>query len=181
MRREVEMLKPIRSILFATDLSKDCQAALEFTVAVATRFRATIYMLHVIEKLPDHMGERLKGLLGKHDWEEMTMAHRESAHKSLLGKQSTSDKVREAIRDFCANEGIGEDSCDFQSREIIITDGEVIEDIIEKSKENECDLIVLGGHPRLFSKSTLGSIAKGVLKRSRIPVTVVPPEDSPDK
>jgi len=65
------MLKPIRSILFATDLTSNCQSALEFTVSVATRFYATIYMLHVIEKLPDHMSERLKGLLGKHQWEEM--------------------------------------------------------------------------------------------------------------
>ena len=172
------MLKPIRSILFATDLTPNCQAALEFTVAIATRFNATIYMLHVIEKLPDHMSERLKGLLGKHQWEEMVGSHKMSAHRSLLGKQSTSSTVRQAINNFCKQEGIDDTSCDFQSREIIISDGETIEDILHNAKENECDLIVLGGHQHMFSKSAMGSTAKGVLKRSKIPVTIVPPEES---
>jgi nucleotide-binding universal stress UspA family protein len=172
------MLKPIRSILFATDLTANCQSALEFTLTLGTRFHATIYMLHVIEKLPDQMSERLKGLLGKHQWEEMVDSHKMAAHKSLLGKQSTSAVVREAIHDFCKQEGIEDNACDFQSREIIVSDGEVIEDILHNAVANECDLIVLGGHPHLFSKSSLGTTAKGVLKRSKIPVTVVPPREA---
>lgn len=172
------MLKPIRSILFATDLTSNCQSALEFTIAVATRFHATIYMLHVIEKLPDHMNERLKGLLGNHQWEQMVDSHKLSAHRSLLGKQSTNATVRQAIHNFCKQENIADDSCDFKSHEIIISDGEVIEDILSNAETNKCDLIVLGGHRHLFSKTALGSTAKGVLKKSRIPVTLVPPEAS---
>lgn len=172
------MLKPIRSILFATDLTPNCQAALEFSVAIATRFNATLYMLHVIEKLPSQMDDRIKGLLGSHQWEDMVDSHKQYAKKSLLGKQSTAYVVREAIHNFCKQEGISDGSCDLKSREIIITDGDIIEDIISKATENECNLIVVGGHLHLISRSTLGSIAKGVLKRSKIAVTVVPPEES---
>ena len=168
------MLKPIRSILFATDLTPNCQPALDFTIAIATRFQATIYLLHVIEKLPENVGGRLKGLLGTHQWENMVGSHQESAHKSLLGKQSTSDGVREALHNFCKQEGLEENSCDFKSSEIIITDGELIEDILDSAESNECDLIVLGGHKNVFAKTSLGSTAKGVLKKSKIPVTVVP-------
>ncbi len=171
------MLKPIRSILFATDLTPNCQQALEFTVSVATRFKATIYMLHVIEKLPSHMGERLKDLLGSHQWNQMVDSHRETAHKSMLGKQSTSSAVREAVHNFCKQEGIDDAECDFQSSEIIISDGDLLEEILSQSVKNECDLIVLGGHQSFFGKS-LGGTAKGVLKSSKIPVTLVPPEES---
>lgn len=173
------MLKPIRSILFATDLTPNCQPALEFTIALATRFKATIYMLHVIEKLPNNIDEKLKDLLGKHQWDDLVQSHQANARKSLLGKQSTSSRVREAVHNFCKEVGIEDDACDFQSSEIIISDGELVEDILDKAAENECDLIVLGGHKNLFSDSTsFGSTAKGVLKKAKVAVTIVPPQAS---
>lgn len=172
------MLKPIRSILFATDLTPNCQPALDFTIAVATRFQATIYMLHVIEKLPENVSGRLKGLLGTHQWEDMIGSHQESAHRSLLGKQSTASGIRESLRNFCNQEGLEGNACDFKSSEIIITDGVLIDDILKSAEKNECDLIVLGGHRSVFAKTSLGSTAKGVLKKSAIPVTVVPSEVS---
>lgn len=168
------MLKPIRSILFATDLTQNCQPALDFTIAIATRFQATIYLLHVIEKLPDNVSGRLKGLLGTHQWDSLVGSHQESAHRSLLGKQSTSSGIRESLRNFCLQEGLEDNSCDFQSSEIIITDGDLIEDILSSAEKNECDMIVLGGHRNIFAKSSIGSTAKGVLKMSKIAVTVVP-------
>ncbi len=172
------MLKPIRGILFATDLTPNCQPALDFTISVATRFHATVYMLHVIEELPGNMNDRLKDLLGNHEWSKMVDSHKMIAHKSMTGKTSTNGLVREAIHNFCKQEGIDDDSCDFQSREIIITDGDIVGDILENAEKNECDLIVLGGHLNLFSKTATGSKTKGVLKMSKIPVTVVPPVDS---
>ncbi len=168
------MLKPIRSILFATDLTPNCQQALEYTIAIATRFRATIYMLHVIEKLPDNARDRVKELLGKHKWDDLVTSHQEAAHKSLLGKQSTTVEVRQALMDFCQAEGIDDDSCDFQSTEIIITDGDLVDDILRNAQKNECDLIVLGGYKNIFGKTTVGNITKGVLKNSSVPVTIAP-------
>ncbi|GAB6191216.1 universal stress protein [Desulfocastanea catecholica] len=168
------MLKPIRSILFATDLSSSCQQALDYTIAMAVRFHAKIYMLYVMEKLPEHVDERVKNLVGTHQWEEMINSHKMSAHKSLLGKTSTNAMVRKAIHDFCKQEGIADDSCDIQSREIIVSQGEIVEDILHNAKIHKCDLIVLGGHENLFSKTSVGRTTKGVLKRAKIPVTVVP-------
>lgn len=168
------MLKPIRSILFATDLTQNCQQALEYTIATATRFRATIYMLHVIEKLPDNARERVRDLLGHHKWEDLVSSQQEAAHKSLLGKQSTSVEVREALVEFCQTEGIDDNACDFQSTEIIITDGDVVDDILFTAEKNECDLIVLGAYRNIFGKSNIGNTAKKVLKNSNVPVTLAP-------
>jgi nucleotide-binding universal stress UspA family protein len=168
------MLKPIRSILFATDLTPNCQQALDFTIAIATRFHATIYMIYVMEKLPERMIGRARGILGTHQWRNMVDSHQMAAHKSLLGKQFTDTNIREAVHNFCNQEGIDNDSCDFESREIIISDGEVIEEILKNAETNKCDLIVLGGHKNIFSQTSLGSTVKGVLRHSKIPVTVVP-------
>lgn len=169
------MLKPIRSILFATDLTPNCQQALEFTIAMATRFDATIYMLYVIEKLPDHMlSGKMRGLIGTHQWQNLIESHQMTAHKSLLGKQSTDNNIRQAVRNFCKQEGLDAESGDFKSREIIISGGEIVEDILSAAEKNDCDLIVLGGHKNIFSRTSLGSTVKGVLKKSKIPVTVVP-------
>jgi nucleotide-binding universal stress UspA family protein len=168
------MLKPIRSILFATDLSANCQEALDFTLSVATRFHAKIYMLYVLEKLPELVDERVKNLVGIHQWEEMIDSHKMTAQKALLGKTSTNVMVRKAIHDFCKQEGIDDDSCDIRSREIIVSQGEIVEDILRNAEINKCDLIVLGGHKNLFSKTSVGSTTKGVLKKTKIPVTVVP-------
>jgi nucleotide-binding universal stress UspA family protein len=170
------MLKPIRSILFATDLTANCQEALEFTIALATSFKATIYMLHVIEKLPEHVDEKLKDLLGTHQWEDMVNSHQMNARRSLLGKQSTNSTVREAVHEFCQQTGIDEDACDFNSREIIISDGDVVEEVLSHAEKNECELIVLGAHKTVFSKTSVGKKVKGILKKAKIAVTVVPPD-----
>lgn len=164
------MIKSIKSILFATDLTDDCKPALEFTIALATRFQATIFMLHVIEKIPDSV----RCLIGTYEWESMVSAHRNSAHKSLLGKKSSMIEMREAINNFCKLEDIDESSYNFKSSEIIITDGVVIDDIIENAEKNKCDLIVLGCHRNVLGKSSIGSTIKSVMKNSRIAVTVVP-------
>lgn len=169
------MLKSIKSILFATDLSPNCQQALDFTIAIATRFNATVYMLYVIEKLPEVVDERVRNLVGVHEWDDMVNSHKETAHKSLLGKTPTNQKVRQAIHEFCKQEGLEDDSCDFQSRQIVISYGEIVEDILSNAEEHQCDLIVLGSHKNLFSKTVVGNTTKRLLKKSKIPVTVVPP------
>jgi nucleotide-binding universal stress UspA family protein len=132
-------------------------------------------MLHVIEKLPEHMDDRLKDLLGTHQWEEMVTSHKTHARKSLLGKQSTNSVIREAIHKFCKTEGIDDTECNLKAHEIIVSDGELIEDILRNAEQHACDLIVIGGHhSSLFSKTSMSSTAKGLLKKSKIPVTVVP-------
>jgi nucleotide-binding universal stress UspA family protein len=171
------MLKPIKSILFATDLTKNCQQALDFTISIATQFRAKMYLLYVIEKLPEVTDDRVKGIVGVHEWEDLVSLHKQSAQKSLLGKTPTNAVVRQAIHDFCMREGINEGVNDFQSRQIIVSYGDIVDDVITHSKENEVDLIVLGSHKNLFAKQVVGGTTKRILKKSAIPVTVVPPQD----
>ena len=60
------MLKPVNSILFATDLTVNCQQALDFTISMGVRFQALIYMLHVLERLPDDFEHRMQAVSYTH-------------------------------------------------------------------------------------------------------------------
>ena len=171
------MLKPITTILFATDLSKNCQAALDFTNAMATRFQAKVFLLHVIEDLPEGVDGRLKDLLGRHKWEDLVNTQQANVHKSLTGKTSVNKMIRNDIQNFCKLVGIDDQACDMSTREILITQGNVAESIIDQAKEHNCDLIVLGAKSGLFSKTSIGGVIKSVLKDSKMPVTVVPKYD----
>jgi nucleotide-binding universal stress UspA family protein len=167
------MLKPIDVILFATDLTPGCQQAYEFAVAMAIRNKALLYILYIIEEIPDSIEGRIKGLVGKHEWQALMQARKDDIHKSLTGKKLSS-QVLEEIQDFCEKVGMDDDSCAFHSREVIISAGDIVETIIKSAEENECDIIILGSHEGMLSRNSVGSSIKSVLKLSPIPVTVVP-------
>ncbi len=168
------MFKPLKTILFATNLSNNCRDAFEFTAALAIRLQATIILLHVMEKMPDYVESHLQGLLGKKQWDEMVEAHQKSAQEALIGKKSSSKLVRKALSQFCSQAGIDDATCGYHSREIVISDGDVVPDIIDYSKKYKCDMIILGARQGLISKTSIGATIKSVLRQSTIPVMVVP-------
>jgi nucleotide-binding universal stress UspA family protein len=65
----------------------------------------------------------------------------------------------------------------FQTDEIIVGEGQnVAEEIRSAAQERNCDAIVMAGRGEsLLDTASLGRITKDVLKRSRLPVLVVPP------
>lgn len=171
------MIRPVNAILFATNLSESCRQAFDFAAAMATRFQATIVLLHVMEKMPDYVEGRLKGLLGKEQWDSMQNAQERNAQAALIGKKSSNKLIREALTEFCSQAGIDDASCGYHSREIVISSGDVVEDILENAKTYDCDLIIMGTREGFLSKNTLGATIKAVMRRSRIPVMVVPPSE----
>jgi len=172
------MFKPIQSILFATNLSENCRAAFDFAASMATRYQATLVLLHVIEKMPEYVEVRLKGLLGADQWREMAESHVDNARQALIGKKSSSKLIREALDRFCANAGIDDASCGYHSREIVIADGEIAEEVIRQSKEYKADLIVLGTRDGFLSDNRIGQTIKSIMRSSKIPVMVVPPHSA---
>lgn len=168
------MFKPVRSILFATDLTPNCQKALDFTIAMASQNNAMVFMLHIIEHLPQNIEKELKELLGRHKWNDLAMAQTNFVRKSLLGKKATNIKVREQLKEFCAMSETDSINGDFQSKEIIISDGEVVTEILTTAQENHCDLIVLGAKDTFTGGNSVGTTIKGVLTGAFVPVSVVP-------
>lgn len=171
------MFTNFKSILFATNLQDTCKPAFDFAVSIATRYQATLVLLHVLEnRMPEYVESRLKGLLGEEKWEEMKETHETNARQALIAKKSTDSLIQAALEKFCDDAGIDDASCGYHSREIVIGDGEVIDDVIDKAKEYECEMIIMGAREGLIRKTAISHVITGVLHRSAVPVVVVPPE-----
>lgn len=168
-------MKPVKSILFATNLSKSCIPAFEFAASMAIRYQATLVLLHVMEKMPDYVEGRLRGLLGENKYKELEAAHEKEARQTLIGKKSTSKLIRAALDRFCVETGIDDNACDYHSREIVLGSGEVIEEILAQAEKHQCELIVMGARQGFIKDNAIGKTIKSILRRSRIAVMVVPP------
>ena len=48
------------------------------------------------------------------------------------------------------------------------------EEILKKADKFNCDAIIMGTHQKGMTHTFLGSVAKRVLRRSRIPVFIIP-------
>lgn len=169
------MLKQINNILFATNLSESSRRAFNLAATLAMRFKSTIVLLHVMEKMPDHLEVRLRKIFGETEWKEMINAKEYNAWEALIGKKSTNLVIREALEQFCLQEGIDDASCGYNSREIVISNGEVVDDIIATSEKYDCDLIILGASRGLVSNNAIGSKIKSILRKTRIPAMIAPP------
>ncbi len=55
-----------------------------------------------------------------------------------------------------------------------VCEGYPAEEILKKVAEIKVDLIVMGAHEKGLIHTFLGSVAKSVLRRSRVPIVVVP-------
>lgn len=168
------MIKPLKTIMFATNLSESCNQAFEMAATLAIRYQATLVMLHVIEKSPDYVEGRLKALMGEAEWDSMVDALAEDAQKTLIAKKSSNTMIRDALNHFCTLAGIEDNTCDYHSREIVVSSGDVVEDILYYSKTFNCDIILLGARKGMLSETAIGSTIKSVLRKSRKPVLIVP-------
>lgn len=168
------MIKPLKTILFATNLSESCARAFELAAGLATRYQATLVLLHVVEKAPDYVEGRLKALLGENQWDEVVNQLAEDAQSSLIAKKSSSTIIRNALDRYCSMAGIDDASCDYHSREIVVSNGDVVEDILYYAKTFNTDIIILGARKGMLSETAIGGTIKSVLKKSKRPVLVVP-------
>jgi nucleotide-binding universal stress UspA family protein len=170
------MFKPIKTILFATNLSETCREALNFAAVLATRFEATLVLLHVVEKVPSSAQGQIRSMIGDERWDEILTSQKKDARQVLIGKRSSAAGIREALSKFCTEAGINDASCGYSSREIVISEGDVVDNVIRQAEEYNCDMIILGTREGFLSNNTIGSTIKAIMRKSRIPVLVVPPK-----
>ena len=154
------MIPRIKTILFATDLSKNSAYAFYYAVHLAKRDEAKIVILHVVEPLPRMLVsfEDFDHQVAKDRWEETVKKFKE--------------KIQDVSVKVDARTGIS--SVDLIS-DILIRPGRPAEEILRAVNEEGCDIIVLGTHSRGFLAQTfLGSVSKSVLQGSQKPVFLIP-------
>ncbi len=164
------MLPVYSKILYATDLSPAARKALGHAAALADGFNADVTVLHVLPDnlelfseeagidLADAFGEEAARWIGKGEGERATAAIHERLH----------DMVNE---DFIHPQT----GAHLEGADIKVACGDPGERILKEAREGAYDLIVMGAHGRgALMDMVLGSTARETIKKSPVPVFVVP-------
>lgn len=159
-------MKPmITSILFATALTRNSTQALKYAANLAQATGAEIHVLHVNEPISDDAKITFEMFILNEETRKTAEQRRHEMVRQLLSERQA--------RFWAQFEGEDAGIRDLVTT-IEVTDGHPAEVILRRSEELGCDLIVLGAHDHGFSHTFLGTVAKRVLRRSKIPTLIVP-------
>lgn len=159
------MLPKINNILYCTDLSKNAVFAFRYAVYLAQQTGANIHILSVIEQLPSDERLTLQSYI-----------YNQSGSLEFLQQRLTQAQaeLEQRLSDFWLNLPIGEQTLAQKIVSCDVVEGNPTQTILEQADTLDCDLIVMGGHEKGWLQALLGSVAREVLKDSRIPTLLVP-------
>lgn len=142
----------LRKILLPVDFSEPCLKATEYAVELATRFEATLHLLHIIEDPVVYL--------------PMFESY------SLPTPEQFETYAQDRLENWIAAED--HDGCRLELHWI---HGSPARSIVEFSKKQEMDLVVMGTHGRGFATHLiLGSVAEKVVRSAPCPVLTVHPQ-----
>ena len=140
------------NILVAIDLSSASHKILDKAKTLALALSAKTCLLHVIEDDPDFLGHEPN----PQDTNDPGPQEFPHEHKHLL---QDVDELREAGIDTKG----------------LLAQGSVVEVILQKSKQLEIDIIIVGTHGHGgVHHMIFGSVSEGVFRNSSCPVLVIP-------
>lgn len=168
------MIPEIRKILFTSDLSQTSKHAFSYALSLAGRYKAQVVFLYVMEE----MRPNIQAFLDLEAIKPARLQAASEARAALIGKRSDMATIKSGLQQFCdvslkdlekAGETIGAGA-------VIVTEGNVVDTIIQTAKEQNCDTIVLGSRRRgALAEAMFGSVVKGVLRHSDRLVIIAPP------
>ena len=162
------MLPQIKRILYATDLTKNSSYAFYFAADLARTHGAKIIILHCVGKISPG-AYRAPGAT----YEPMPPISQDAKDREA---QENIVEIKRRLEEFSrkVESQFGSPSASLVS-ETIVKSGHAVEEIFNATNEKGCDLIVLGTHGKGWLQGTsLGSVARSVLERTRKPVFVIP-------
>lgn len=156
------MLPVVKTILYATDLSKAAENAFGFALGVAQKYGAELTVLHVIPDLPHEYG-LAAGFdfipdFDKTAWDNLKKSSEEKAKTALEGH----------AREICTELGVSPIS----PNKLVVRNGNPVDVIVDEGRK--ADLVVMGtqGHG-VFGGLFVGSVTQGVLAKSETAVMIV--------
>jgi nucleotide-binding universal stress UspA family protein len=143
-------------VLAAIDLSRASSYVVEAVHRVATATDAEVHLLHVVTPLPSIAGPEFQPVM-----EPMVLAD------SYLDEQDQLNGLMSQLTDVGVN------------AKALIATGNPVSAVLREAKRLDAELIVVGSHGHgLLYDALLGSVSTGILRKSPIPVLVVPTRES---
>jgi nucleotide-binding universal stress UspA family protein len=142
-------------LLAAVDLSRASGYVIEAVHRVAMATDAQVYLLHVITPLPSVAGMEFHPVLEQQEFSERYLEEQQQLDQ-LVGQLVDADVNATGL----------------------LVQGEPVKGILKEARRLDAELIVVGshGHGLLFD-ALVGSVSAGVLRKSELPVLIVPVRD----
>ncbi|MCG8361609.1 MAG: universal stress protein [Kiloniellales bacterium] len=159
----------IRRLLYSTDLSHNSIYAFRYAAYLAKLTGAEIHILHVLEALSDDARFTIEAYVMEASKRHKILDERLERAKARLMERQDKYWAEQSAEDQKYRDNI---------KTIDVCESYPAEEILKRAKQYDCDLIIMGGHERGISHTFLGSVAKSVLRRARVPTLIVPlPEE----
>ena len=168
------MSNEYKTVLFTSNLSAASRVVFKHALMLANRFGARLILLHVMERYPCNYESYMINLFGEDKLQQILRNNTEEAKQALVGKVTPKQMARTALSEFAKENEAEAGNYDIPPSQIVVKEGDVVEVILEQAAEKLCDLIVMGASEGLLSSSSVGSNIKSVLKKSKVPVLIVP-------
>ena len=155
-------------VLYATDLSPGSRGVFRHALLTARLHGARLFVLHVLPEVEEAVIQSVAAVMGQDNLINEERQHfdekeEELRHRFLENNESGLQTYLEEMKDAI---------------EFAVSHGRPVAGILAFAKEVDADLIVIGARRRgVMRPFFLGSVAGRLLRRSRRPVLVVPPEE----
>lgn len=142
----------MKKILVPTDFSVNAMKAITYAIAIAKRSGATIYLLHIIEPVIDHI-------------HQPSIMHDRLQHEIIAGRTHDLTLLKKTLME--AHHGVAITTA--------LESGVVTTAILDYAKKLAPDLIVMGTQGASHLKEVFwGSVTGGLIAKTTIPVLAVP-------
>lgn len=164
------MVRDIKHILYATDLSGSARRAMGYAVALANAFGAALSVIHVINETSPNAEMLITAFLGYCSKQELEQKSR----------GQVTEEVTSRLSRICEELGCQLPDCRFALADVMVEFGRPTELILNKAEEGPYDVLVIGRHDYgLIDSALMGHATKGLLRHCPIPVMMVPVDESP--
>jgi nucleotide-binding universal stress UspA family protein len=163
------MLPKIQKILYATDLSDNSKRAFGYAASLAQSFGARMIVMHVVEPINPNTYMQISSMLGEAEWVNLQM-----------GRDSQlTEEIMTRLKQFCMDLQTDLHAFPLEEDQILIRKGLPVDEIIGMAAAENVDLIIMGTHGYgLVKDALMGGTVRRLVRRSAIPVMVVPDPES---
>ncbi len=163
-----------KRILYVTDLSETGRHAFPYAASIARQFNSALTVFHVVD--PGNL-ESLLGYANEDLWQSLVNQSLEEARETLFSRKRDNVEILNHIEQLCEEtlDSIAEDT-PVLSYDIKVEMGEALEKILHEAHTENYDLMIISkhGHRLSVTDAVIGDTARRVIRRSKIPVMVVP-------
>ncbi|MBN1953031.1 MAG: universal stress protein [Bacteroidales bacterium] len=153
--------KKIEKVLIALDYDPTAQKVAEKGYLLAKSLGAEITLLHVISEVAYYSSTYYSPIMGYTGYMDLGPIELESIETLKKTSIHFLEKSREHLGD--------------KSIQLLVTEGDYADSIVNTAKEIQADIIVLGSHSRRWLEEILvGSVTEKVLHQSPVPLYIVP-------